>query len=82
MPTLMDFGRCRLRRIADDHKPPHFHLVPADWQATFTVLGSRHMKGADRPAAAKATLAWARENESLPLAKGSELNERDDERES
>jgi len=57
MPTIQDFGGCKLQMFADDHNPPHFHIVAADWHATFTVVGCRLLKGTYKLSVAKAALA-------------------------
>jgi hypothetical protein len=33
MPTLQRFGAVPLRMYADDHYPPHFHIVGPKFQA-------------------------------------------------
>jgi len=33
MPTLQRFGSVSVRMYADDHLPPHFHIVAPDFQA-------------------------------------------------
>jgi hypothetical protein len=32
MPTLQRFGAASVRIYADDHRPPHFHIVAPDFQ--------------------------------------------------
>ena len=31
MPTLKRFGSVSVRMYADDHRPPHFHIVAPDF---------------------------------------------------
>lgn len=41
MPTLHRFGSVTVRMYADDHHPPHFHIVGRDFQVL--VVRSRRM---------------------------------------
>jgi len=37
MPTLQRFGRVSIRIYADDHRPPHFHIVGPDFQVVVII---------------------------------------------
>jgi hypothetical protein len=37
MPTLQRFGRVSIRMYADDHRPPHFHVVGTDFQVMVSI---------------------------------------------
>ena len=37
MPTLHHFGAVSVRMYADDHRPPHFHIVAPDFQVLVRV---------------------------------------------
>jgi hypothetical protein len=76
MPTLQRFGAVSVRMYADDHRPPHFHIVAPDFQVLVRISDLQVIAGEARPAQIAEVLAWAREHgESLAL-KWAELNER------
>jgi hypothetical protein len=61
---------------ADDHLPPHFHIVAPDFQVLVRISDLTVIAGEARPAQIAEALAWARaRRESLAL-KWAELNER------
>jgi hypothetical protein len=37
MPTLQRFGSVSVRMYADDHRPPHFHIVAPDFQVLVRI---------------------------------------------
>jgi uncharacterized protein DUF4160 len=37
MPTSQRFGSVSLRMYADDHRPPHFHIVARDFQVLVRI---------------------------------------------
>jgi hypothetical protein len=39
MPTLQRFGVVSVRMYADDHRPPHFHIVAPDLQVLVRSSG-------------------------------------------
>ena len=39
MPTLQRFGSVSVRMYADDHRPPHFHIVAPDFQVLVRIFG-------------------------------------------
>ena len=62
VPTLVRIGNLKIQMFADDHNPPHFHVVTPDYEVLvqigdFTVLaGSIDRRSYD------AAVAWAIEN--------------------
>jgi hypothetical protein len=50
MPTLKRFGAACVRMYADDHRPPHFHIVGADFQVLVRIAELSIIKGQARPA--------------------------------
>jgi hypothetical protein len=76
MPTLHRFGALSVRIYADDHRPPHFHIVAPDFQVLVRISDLAVIGGEARPAQIAEVIAWARvRRESLAL-KWAELNER------
>jgi Domain of unknown function (DUF4160) len=74
MPVLQRFGVVTVRMYADDHRPPHFHIVSPDFQVLVRIADLRVIAGEARPAQLAEPMAWARtRREAL---KWIELNER------
>jgi hypothetical protein len=61
MPTLHRFGAVSVRMYADDHRPPHFHIVAPDFQVLVRISEA---------------IAWARAHRESLALKWAELNER------
>lgn len=76
MPTLHRLGAVSVRMYADDHRPPHFHIVARDFQVLVRISDLAVIAGEARPAQIAEAIAWARAHrESLALT-WAELNER------
>lgn len=76
MPTLQRFGAVTVRMYADDHRPPHFHIVGPDFQVLVRISDLSVIAGAARPAQMREALAWARAQREFLALKWAELNER------
>ncbi|HEV8016173.1 MAG TPA: DUF4160 domain-containing protein [Stellaceae bacterium] len=76
MPTLERFGAVSVRMYADDHRPPHFHIVAPDFQVLVRISDMSIIAGAARPAQIAEVLAWAQLNRDALALKWIELNER------
>jgi len=76
MPTIQRFGSVLLRMYADDHRPPHFHIVSADFQVLVRISDLTVIAGEARPGQIAEALAWAREHREQLALRWAELNER------
>jgi hypothetical protein len=76
MPTLQRFGAVSVRMYADDHRPPHFHIVAPDFQVLVRIADFRVIEGEARPAQIADVIAWARAHRESLALKWAELNER------
>ena len=76
MPTLQRFGAVSLRIYADDHRPPHFHIVAPDFHVLVRISDLTVIAGEARPAQLAEVLAWARANRERLALRWAELNER------
>jgi hypothetical protein len=76
MPTLHRFGAVSVRMYADDHRPPHFHVVGPDFQVLVRISDLTVIAGEARPAQIAEAIAWAREQREALAIKWAELNER------
>jgi hypothetical protein len=65
-----------LRIYADDHRPPHFHLVSPDFQVLVRISDLAVIAGDAREAEIAEALVWAGENRDMLALKRAELNER------
>lgn len=76
MPVIKRFGAVSLRLYADDHHPPHFHIVGPEFQLLVRLSDLTTLAGEAHASDIVEVLAWARENQSLLARKWAELNER------
>jgi hypothetical protein len=77
MPTLRRFGSVSVRMYADDHRPPHFHIVGPDFQVLARVSDLGIIAGKARPGQIAEAMAWAAEHRDMLVLKWAELNERE-----
>jgi len=77
MPTLQRFGAASIRMYADDHHPPHFHIVGADFQVLVRIADLVIIAGAARKAQIAEAMAWAETHREWLALKWVELNERE-----
>ena len=77
MPTLQKLGAASVRMYADDHHPPHFHIVGPDFQVQVKLSDFAILAGQARARQIAGALAWARENQTMLAETWAKLNERD-----
>ncbi len=76
MPTIKRFGSASVKMYADDHRPPHFHIVGSDFQVLVRISDLAVIAGEARQHQIAEAMTWARANcERLALT-WAELNER------
>lgn len=78
MPTLQRFGAVSLRMYADEHRPPHFHIVGPDFQVVVRIADLAVIAGRARRSQIAEALQWAAGNREVLALKWVELTERDD----
>ena len=61
---------------ADDHRPPHFHIVAPDFQVLVRISDMAVIAGEARPAQLAKAMAWASAHREALALKWTELNER------
>ena len=76
MPTLFTLGNMRLRMFADDHHPPHFHLVTPDHEALVRLSDLAVIAGSIDRRSYEAAFHWAEDNRELLDREWRRLNER------
>lgn len=65
MPALHRFGGVTLRMYADDHRPPHFHVVAPDFQVLVRISDLAVIAGEARPTEIAEVLARAEGNREM-----------------
>ncbi len=61
---------------ADDHRPPHFHIVGADFQVLVRISDLAVIGGETRISQITEAMEWAKTNRESLALKWAELNER------
>jgi Domain of unknown function (DUF4160) len=75
MPTLARLAKSKIAVYADDHNPPHFHVLAHDGHEAWVELATLLVIwGSVDRAALKEALAWASQNAPLLAEKWKELN--------
>jgi hypothetical protein len=59
---LHQIGKLVFRVYANDHLPPHFHAIAAEFEALIEIKSLTIMRGFLPPKARKAVLVWATRN--------------------
>ena len=76
MPTLQRFGAVSVRMYADDHWPPHFHIVGPDFQVLVRISDLALIAGEARATQLREALDWAAAHRERLALKWAVLNER------
>jgi hypothetical protein len=71
MPALHRIGM-----YADEHHPPHFHIVAPEFQVLVRISDFTVIAGEARPAQIVQALEWAQTHREMLALKWTELNER------
>jgi hypothetical protein len=73
MPTLKDFGSYKITMYAEDHNPPHVHVIGSDFQAKVRIADAEVFAGAIPPRHRRAALLWIADKRAELAAKWNEL---------
>ena len=65
MPTLIKLGKLKIQIFADDHNPPHFHVVTPDHEALIRIEDLGIHRGSMDRRSLETALAWARQNKEV-----------------
>jgi hypothetical protein len=75
MPTIQRLSRASITMYADDHAPPHFHVVAKDGkQALVAISALTVLAGTVERKTLDETLMWAENNLEFLIEKWDELN--------
>lgn len=73
MPTIKNFGAYRIMLFAEDHNPPHVHVIGREFQVKVRIRDATVFVGAIPSRYRRQALAWIADNRELLLAKWNEL---------
>jgi hypothetical protein len=73
MPTVKNFGSYRIMLFAEDHNPPHVHVIGPDFQAKVRIGDAAIFAGAIPPRHRRQALEWIAANRGRLLARWNEL---------
>ena len=76
MPTLHRIGAISIRIYADDHRPPHIHIVSPDFEMIVSLSDGSIMAGEARYAEIIEALDWVSANRERLTSLWIALNER------
>ena len=76
MPILQRFGAVSVRMYADDHRPPHFHIVAPDFQVLVRISDLTVIAGEARPTEIAEAFGMGASHQEMLALKWAELNER------
>jgi len=76
MPTVVILGHVHIRMFANDHNPPHFHVVTANHQISIRLDDLSVMVGSMDRGSLSSALAWAAANKKVLEDEWHRLNER------
>ena len=75
MPTIVEFDGIKLCMYAEDHAPPHFHILFAEHEATVRISDLEVTGGSVPRVAMRKALAWATDNQASLALRWIQLNE-------
>jgi hypothetical protein len=76
VPTIHQSRNLKIQVYADDHNPPHFHVVTPDYQAQVRIDNLSILRGDLRRADYEEAKAWAEEHKEEIRNEWNRLNQR------
>jgi hypothetical protein len=73
VPTIEDFGAYKVTMYAEDHNPPHVHVVGPDFQAKVRISDAEVFAGAIPPRHRREALSWIAANRVNLMERWDEL---------
>lgn len=74
MPTVKDFGGYKITIYAEDHNPPHVHVIGPDFQAKVAIADASVFAGTIPARCRREALDWIRESRDRLMEKWNELS--------
>jgi hypothetical protein len=75
MPTIISIGGLKIQVFADDHFPPHFHIVGPDVEVLVSISGLSILKGGRYHREVREAMEWARLNLDVSEKEWTRLND-------
>jgi hypothetical protein len=76
LPKVHTIGKTEIRVYANDHLPPHFHIVNPDFEALIVIEDFSIYAGYLKGTAGKEAMKWAQANVSTIKAEWNRVNPR------
>jgi hypothetical protein len=73
LPTIKDFGGYKIVIYAEDHNPPHVHVIGPDFQAKVRISDAVVMAGAIPLSRRREALSWVEAKKDLLMETWREL---------
>jgi hypothetical protein len=73
MPTVKNFGGYKVTMYAEDHNPPHVHVIGSDFQAKVRITDAEVFAGIIPRPKRREALSWISMNRERLMAKWNEL---------
>jgi hypothetical protein len=74
VPTVKNFGSYRIMLFAEDHNPPHVHVIGRDFQAKVRIRDAAIFAGMIPPRHRRQALRWVADNRAWLQEKWNELS--------
>jgi hypothetical protein len=75
MPTIISIGGLKIQVFADDHFPPHFHVVGPDFEVLVAMSDLSILKGGRYHREVREAMEWARQNSDVLRKEWARLND-------
>ena len=76
MPVIKRFRNCVIRMYADDHRPPHFHILGPDSSVAVDIKSLKIIAGFARTDEIRKAMEWAEANVKILAHEWTRLNQR------
>jgi len=76
MPTIVKIGNIKIRIFADDHNPPHFHIVTPDCKISVRIVDFEILAGRMNRRDFEIAMKWANQNKKVLENEWDRLNPR------
>jgi len=73
VPTIRNFGAYKITIYAEDHDPPHVHVIGPDFQAKVRIANAALFAGTIPPRHRREVLSWIAANHDGLMAKWNDL---------
>lgn len=75
MPTIIKVGGLKVQVFADDHFPPHFHIVGPDFEVLVAMSSFSILRGGSYHREVQEAMDWAKLNSDVLWKEWARLND-------